>query len=103
MVRDRFKLIAVLILWIEYKGVCVARWVVVTLLFQAVYPCGLKQDHNNGLGVQKWGPAPKWIRLARAREDSKSSEQSWGRRLENIIAFLDGSVWCWIPHHVTRF
>ena len=103
MVRDRFKLIAVLILWIEYKSVRVARWVVVTLLFQAVNPCGLKQDHDNGLGVQKWGSVPKWIRLARAREDSKSSEQSWGRRLGNITALLNGSVWCQDPHHVTSF
>ena len=103
MVRDRFKLIAVLILWIEYKSVCVARWVVVTLLFQAVNPCGLKQDHDNGLGVQKWGSVPKWIRLARAREDSKSSEQSWGRRLGNITALLNGSISCQVPHHVTSF
>ena len=103
MVRDRFKLIAVLILWIEYKSVCVARWVVVTLLFQAVNPCGLKQDHDNGLGLQKWGSVPKWIRLARAREDSKSSEQSWGRRLGNITALLNGSISCQVPHHVTSF
>ena len=103
MVRDRFKLIAVLILWIDYESVRVARWVVVTLLFQAVNPRALKQDHNNGLGVQKWDSVPKWIRLARAREDSKSSEQSSGRKLESITALLDGSIWCQVPHPVTSF